>query len=90
MQGIRREMGLMRIYIMVGVYEKALPLIPKMIDHKLGYFNINILKQSPIYDPLRDLPEFQAILEDPKYQISELKFEIVCFLSVMVSFLQFH
>ena len=68
--GSRNEDGLARIYIMVGEYDPAIQLIRKLLEHCGTYdYNITRLKLHPAYDPLRDLPEFQAILEDPKYQI---------------------
>jgi len=66
--GRNTEFGLMRIYIMTGEFDKALDIIRDRLT-PIGYFTIPS-KQHPIFDPLRDLPEFQAILEDPKYQIN--------------------
>ena len=69
LRGIPTEHRLKDIYIMTAEYTKALELIRHLLRHT-GYITVGILKQHPIYDPLRDLPEFQAILDDPEFQIS--------------------
>jgi len=68
------EHGMIRIYIMLKEFNLALKLIKKHLDaptftNDFGSCSINDLKLHPMYDPLRDLPEFQEILEEPKYQI---------------------
>jgi len=57
--------ALARIYIMVGEYDAALD----EIDHQLsipGWFSVSILRIDPRYDPLRDHPRYQTLIE--KYE----------------------
>jgi serine/threonine protein kinase/Flp pilus assembly protein TadD len=54
-----------RIYIMVGEYEAALDVI----DYQLsipGWVSVSLFRIDPRYDPLRDNPRFQKLLE--KYE----------------------
>jgi predicted Zn-dependent protease len=69
------EHEMIRIYIMLKEFNPAMELVIKHLDGPTGtnWFSsctINDLKLHPMYDPLRELPEFQAILENPKYQIN--------------------
>ena len=50
------------IYILTGDFNNAL----KQIDFLLsipGSFSVEILKKDPIYDPLRNLPGYKAIIQ---------------------------
>ena len=65
-RGYYRQWDLARIYTLSGDYNNAL----KQIDFILsipGTFTINILKLDPLYDPLRNLPGYKAIIQ--KYSI---------------------
>ncbi|MDH3649477.1 MAG: tetratricopeptide repeat protein [Saprospiraceae bacterium] len=68
LRGAAMERGLIRNYIMIKEYDRALSLIRKLLDHP-STFTVTEAKLNPLYDPLRNLPEFQAILNNPKYQI---------------------
>ena len=64
------EFHMIQIYLMVKEYDMALDLIKKQLDGPgIVETSISWLQLHPIYDPLRELPEFQAILDDPKYQV---------------------
>ena len=61
-RGFYRQWDLADIYTLIGDYNNAL----KQIDFILsipGTFTINILKLDPLYDPLRNLPGYKAIIE---------------------------
>jgi serine/threonine-protein kinase len=57
--------ALARIYIMVGEYEAALDEIEYLLSIP-GWLTVSILRIDPRWDPLRDHPRFQALLE--KYE----------------------
>jgi tetratricopeptide (TPR) repeat protein len=56
---------LARTYIMVGEYEAALDKIDYLLSIP-GWLSVSLLRMDPRYDPLRDNPRFQALLE--KYE----------------------
>jgi serine/threonine protein kinase/tetratricopeptide (TPR) repeat protein len=61
-RGFYRQWDLADIYTLIGDYNNAL----KQIDFILsipGTFTINIMKLDPLYDPLRNLPGYKAIIE---------------------------
>ena len=61
-RGFYRQWDLAVIYVLVGDYNNAL----KQIDFLLsipGTFTTNILKMDPLYDPLRNLPGYKAIIQ---------------------------
>jgi TolB-like protein/class 3 adenylate cyclase/Flp pilus assembly protein TadD len=67
LQGSTFENQLMQIYIVAGEYDKAVNMVQKLVDHN-KILTIYNLRQDPLYDPIREMPKFQAILENPDYQ----------------------
>lgn len=61
-RGYYRQWDLAKIYVLTGNYDQAL----KQIDFILsipGAFSVNLLKADPLYDPLRSLPGYNAIIQ---------------------------
>lgn len=61
-RGFYRQSDLAEIYTLIGDYNNAL----KQIDFILsipGTFTTNILKLDPLFDPLRNLPGYKAIIQ---------------------------
>ena len=56
---------LAEIYIKVGEYEKAIAQLDYLLSIPSN-LSINILKLDPLYDPLRENPRFQRLLEKYK------------------------
>ncbi len=56
---------LTQVYVMVGEYDAALDQIEHLLSIPCG-FTVPLLRVDPRYDPLRDHPRFQALLE--KYE----------------------
>ncbi|MEJ2613516.1 MAG: protein kinase [Ignavibacteriaceae bacterium] len=50
------------IYTLTGEQENALKQIDFLLSNPTG-FSVNILKLDPLYDPLRNLPEYKRIIE---------------------------
>ena len=62
MKGPYRVEDLARIYVMVGEHDKAID----QLEHLLfipGPLSIPLLRLDPAWDPLRDHPRFQKLLE---------------------------
>ena len=54
---------LAKIYTRVGENEKALDLINELLSTP-GGISVGLLRLDPVWDPLRDHPRFQALLEE--------------------------
>ncbi len=63
---IRDEMA--SLYIMIGEYEKALELMDETLAAP-GEFCLALLMLEPVYDPLRELPEYKNMLKRYQDQI---------------------
>ncbi|NQV30896.1 MAG: hypothetical protein HQ508_08415 [Candidatus Marinimicrobia bacterium] len=63
---IRDEMA--SLYIMIGEYEKALELMDETLAAP-GEFCLALLLLEPVYDPLRELPEYKRMLKRYKDQL---------------------
>jgi tetratricopeptide (TPR) repeat protein len=59
---------LAKIYARVGEFDKALDLIDELLSIPCG-LSVGLLRLDPAWDPLRDNPRFQALLE--KYEVEQ-------------------
>ncbi|MEW5702095.1 MAG: protein kinase [Candidatus Zixiibacteriota bacterium] len=64
MTGPLRVADLAQIYIMVGEYDQALDQIEYLLSIP-SLVSVSLLRLDPRYDPLRELPRFQRLLEQP-------------------------
>ena len=60
--GPYQEIELAKIYTRVGEADKALDLIDKLLSMPCE-LSVGLLRLDPVWDPLRDNPRFQALLE---------------------------
>ena len=60
-RGYYREWDMAIIYTLLGDYDKALEKINFILSIP-GAFSVNVLKLDPLYDPLRNLSEYKAII----------------------------
>ena len=56
---------LVEIYIILNEFDKATSEIEYLLSHP-SELSVNLLKIDPLYDPLRDNPRFQELIE--KYE----------------------
>jgi serine/threonine-protein kinase len=61
--GPTQEIELAKIYTRVGQSDMALDLIEKLLSIPCD-FSVGLLRLDPVWDPLRDHPRFQALLEE--------------------------
>jgi serine/threonine-protein kinase len=55
--------GLMRIYILTGEYDAAFDQIDYLLSTPTGVLSIGLIRLDPAFDPLRNLPRYQKLLE---------------------------
>ena len=61
--GIFPIITLAQVYTMAGMHDAALDRLEYLLTfHAPKYITPSLLRLDPIYDPLRDLPRFQALL----------------------------
>jgi TolB-like protein/Tfp pilus assembly protein PilF len=65
LRGPYRTADLARIYTMIGEYDAAIDQIDYLLSIP-GPLSVNLVRIDPAWDPLRDHPRFQALLE--KYE----------------------
>jgi serine/threonine-protein kinase len=54
---------LAQIYVMVTEYDSAIERLEYLFSIP-SYTSVQLLRADPLYDPLRDHPRFQTLLED--------------------------
>jgi serine/threonine-protein kinase len=62
LDGVVVAIELAKIYTRVGETDKALHLIEELLSIPCE-LSVGLLRLDPVWDPLRDLPRFQALLE---------------------------
>jgi serine/threonine-protein kinase len=58
-----RKWELAQIHTMVGDYDAALELIEELLSAPTSWFSVSLLELEPWWDPLRDHPRYEKILE---------------------------
>jgi hypothetical protein len=61
-------MVMANIFIKCGKYPEAIQMIDKLLSLE-GYYTVNNFKLDIMCEPIRDLPEFQMLMN--KYQLHE-------------------
>jgi serine/threonine-protein kinase len=61
-QGTSNLQNLAEVYTLTGEHEKAIETLETLLSIP-SYLSVSLLRLDPLYDPLRDYPRFQAILE---------------------------
>jgi serine/threonine protein kinase/tetratricopeptide (TPR) repeat protein len=62
-QGPPRREDLARIYVLVGEYEMAIDELEYLLSIPASAIRVPLLRIDPMWDPLRDHPRFQKLLE---------------------------
>jgi hypothetical protein len=68
-RGFYRELDMARILLMIGEYDEAIAKLEFLLQQN-GLISVELLKKDPLWDPLRDIEAFKALIANPKYQIN--------------------
>jgi hypothetical protein len=68
-RGFYRELDMAWILLMTGEHDEAIEKLEFLIQRN-GLLSVEILKRDPLWDPLREINAFKALIENPKYQIN--------------------
>jgi serine/threonine-protein kinase len=62
-QGPEGLEALARVYVMIGDYEAAAEQLEALLSVP-SYYSVPLLRMDPVWDPLREHPSFQALMEE--------------------------
>ena len=63
--GFIRERDMATIYVMTGEYEAAIDKLSYLLSIP-GWLSVPSLKMDPVWNPLRNHPRFQALVDQPE------------------------
>ncbi len=63
---LNRVVALAQIHLMLGDHDGAIEQLEIALSHRSFFISVTWLRLDPLFDPLRDHPRFQALLE--KYE----------------------
>ncbi|MCK5278163.1 MAG: hypothetical protein KAK04_06480, partial [Cyclobacteriaceae bacterium] len=67
--GFYREMDMAKILLMIGEHDKSIAKLEFLLQQN-GNISVELLKLDPFWEPLRELDEFKALINNPEYQIN--------------------
>ena len=67
-KGFYRELDMARILAMIGKYDEGITKLEFLIQQN-GNLSVELLKRDPLWDPLRKIDAFKALIANPKYQV---------------------
>ncbi len=68
LRGFTREMDMSVILVMTGKYDEAITKLEFLLGQN-GFISVELLKNDPIWEPLKNRDAFKALIKNPKYQI---------------------
>jgi prolyl oligopeptidase len=66
---VRPDSDFPSILLMTGEHDEAIEKLEFLIQRN-GLLSVEILKRDPLWDPLREINAFKALIENPEYQIN--------------------
>ena len=69
LRGVYRELDMARILMMIGEHDDAIAKLEFLLQQN-SFISVELLKIDPFWDPLRDIDDFKALIENPEYQIN--------------------
>jgi len=69
LRGVHRELDMARILMMLGDHNKAIEKLEFLLQQK-SFLSVELLKNDPFWNPLREIAAFKTLIANPKYQIT--------------------
>jgi len=69
LRGVHRELDGARILMMLGDHNKAIEKLEFLLQQN-SFLSVELLKNDPFWNPLREIATFKALIANPKYQIT--------------------
>ncbi len=71
LRGVHRELDMARILMMLGSHEKAIEKLEFLLQQN-SFLSVELLKNDPFWNPLRQITAFKILIANPKYQITRV------------------
>ena len=69
LRGVYRELDMARILMMLGNNDEAIEKLESQLQQD-SFLSVELLKNDPFWDPLRNLDSFKNLINNPKYQVN--------------------
>jgi len=69
LRGAHRELDMARILMMLGDHNKAIEKLEFLLQQN-SFLSVELLKNDPFWNPLREIATFKTLIANPKYQIT--------------------
>ncbi len=64
-----RELDMAIIYLLTGEFEKSVQSLD-YLNQQGGYISVEVLKIDPLWDRLKEMDSFKALINNPEYQVN--------------------
>jgi len=68
LRGVYRELDMARILMMLGAHDKAIEKLEFLLQQN-SFLSVELLKNDPFWNPLRQITAFKTLIANPEYQI---------------------
>ena len=69
LRGVHRELDMARILMMLGDHDKAIEKLEFLLQIN-SFLSVELLKNDPFWNPLRQITAFKTLISNPEYQIN--------------------
>ena len=69
LRGVYREIDMARILMMLGDKNEAIEKLEFLLQ-RYSFLSVELLKNDPFWDPLRNLDRFKTLINNPKYRLN--------------------
>ena len=69
LRGVHRELDMARILMMLGDHNNAIEKLEFLLQQN-SFLSVELLKNDPFWNPLREITAFKTLIANPKYQVT--------------------